>query len=377
MKRLFIATALLALIIMFVLTTAYAYVIRGFEGEVDAADIKIDGRQYVLITDFCKAYGIEWEWDSVSRKITLRKNGKEIVFLAGSRYYYDGKKTRKLSAPLRMKTGSVWIPLKFAKYTAGGLFEADRKPVRREAKEPARKTTPKKRFKIKKVVIDPGHGGKDPGAISRSGIYEKNVILDVSKRLKKELEKKGIDVIMTRSTDKFVSLGGRTRIANKNNADLFVSIHANANRRRWIRGFEAYYLSEATDDNARALAAAENSSLEYEEESFGRHTKDLDAIVWDLTLSENRKEAIDLAGYICQEVDRKVRLKKNTIKRARFYVLKGAEMPAVLLELSYLSNKYDERNLKKSSYKQKLAEGIAAGVLAYKNVYEKENGFSQ
>ena len=82
----------------------------------------------------------------------------------------------------------------------------------------------------------------------------------MSRRIKKELEKNGIDVIMTRDSDKFISLGGRTKIANKNNADLFVSIHANANRRRWIRGFEVYYLSDKTDDNARALEAAKNSS---------------------------------------------------------------------------------------------------------------------
>ena len=117
--------------------------------------------------------------------------------------------------------------------------------------------------------------------------------------------------------------------------------------------------------------------MKYEEKSFGKHTKDLDAIVWDLTLTEDREEAIELAGFICQEVAKKAKPKKNQTKRARFYVLKGTEMPGVLVELSYLSNRWDEKNLKKDSYKQKLAEGIAAGILGYKSEYDRTNGFSQ
>ena len=388
MKKI-ILMAILFLIVTFIATTAFAYFIRGLEKEVDAIDVRINGRHYVLLTDICRAHGIEWEWDSISRKIFLRKSGREVALLVGSKYYYDGKKIKRLDLPVRMKSGSVWVPVRFAKYTVKRLFKLGKRPSpiptskafpppkRPKAEKPAAKRPLEKKFEIKKIVIDAGHGGKDPGAIGRTGLYEKHVVLDVSRRIKKELEKNGIDVIMTRNSDKFISLGGRTKIANKNNADLFVSIHANANRRRWIRGFEVYYLSEATDDNARALAVAENSVLKYEEESFGKHTKDLDAIVWDLTLSENREESIELAGFICQGVGKKARPKKNSIRSARFYVLKGAEMPAVLVELSYLSNKYDERNLKKSSYKQKLAKGIADGILVFKSEYERKNGFSQ
>ena len=384
MKNIFLKSVLLQLIIVFASTVTLAYVIKGTEDRVDAADIKIGGRQYVLLTDVCRAYGIECEWDSITRKITLRKNGREAFFLAGSKYYYDGKKTKKLSAPLYMKKGSAWVPVKFARYTVKQLFDLDKRPPRAprtkavaKAAPGKAKRPPAKKFEIKKVIIDPGHGGKDPGAIGRTRLYEKHVVLDVSKRIKKKLEKAGMDVIMTRSSDKFISLGGRTKIANQNDADLFVSIHANANKKRWMRGFEVYYLSEATDDNARALAAAENSVLRYEEESFNKHTKNLDAIVWDLTFTENREEAIELAGFICQEVARAVRPKKNSIRSARFYVLKGAEMPSVLVELGYLSNSYNERNLKKGSYRQKIAEGVAEGILSYKDEFERTNGFSR
>ena len=369
-------------IAVLITATAFAYLINGFERQVDATDITINGRYYVLLTDMCKAHGIEWEWDTTTRKIFLRKNNREAVFLVESKYYYENKEIKKLSAPVRVKKGAVYIPLKFVKYTVEPLFDLEKKALRAEpivtTKQAKAETPVSPKHRIKKIVIDPGHGGKDPGAIGRTGLYEKTVVLDVSKRIRKELEKKGIDVIMTRDSDEFITLGKRARIANENKADLFVSIHANANKKRWIRGFEVYCLSDKpTDDNARALAAAENSVLKYEEESFGRRTKNLDAILWDITFDESRKESIDLAGFVCQEVSKKLKMKRNEVRSARFYVLKGALMPAVLIEMSYLSNRWDEKNLKKDSYKQKLAEGIANGISAFKGEYERTNGFSQ
>ena len=134
---------------------------------------------------------------------------------------------------------------------------------------------------------------------------------------------------------------------------------------------------EATDDNARALAASENSVLKYEEGSFAKHTKNLDAIVWDLKFTEQRVESIELAEFICREIKREARPKSNKVRSARFYVLRRAEMPAVLVELSSLSNRWDEKNLKKSSYRQDLAKGVASGIMSYKYEYERTNGFSK
>ena len=381
MKRKIFTPILFLIIALFISTTASAYVIKGLEREIETVDVTINSKHYVLMIDICEANGIEWKWDSISRSIILQRGSREVIFLIGSKYYYDGEKFKGLSAPVIMKNGFIYMPRRFAKYTINRLFALDKRKSRipdtpeKETKETKKIT--KKRYIIKKVIIDPGHGGKDPGAVSRTGLYEKNVVLDVSKRIKKELEKNGMDVVMTRDSDKFITLSRRAKIANDNDADLFVSIHANANRARWIRGFEVYYLSEATDDNARALAASENSVLKYEEESFAKHTKDLDAIVWDLKFTEHRVESIELADFICQGVAKNIKLKNRGIKSARFYVLKYVEMPSVLVELSYLSNKWDEKNLKKSSYKQKLAEGIASGIINYKGEYERTNGFSR
>ena len=382
MKKFVFIALFLFLAITFLTGTVSAYLIKGVYKDIEAKDVKINGRNYLLLIDVCEANGINWQWDSIAGNITLSKNGCEVTLLVGSKYYHTGTKIGNLSAPVKMKNGAIYIPLKFTKYSIRRLFNLDKeKPAYKETATRSRisksKKSREKKFRIKKIVIDPGHGGKDPGAIGKTGLYEKHVVLDVSRRIKKELEKNGIDVIMTRDFDKFISLGGRTRIANKNEADFFISIHANANRKHWIRGFEIYYLSEATDDNARALAASENSVLKYEEESFSHHTKVLDAIVWDLGFTENRIESIHLAEFICREVSGKLKMKRNEVRSARFYVLKGAEMPAILVELSYLSNKWDEKNLRKSSYKQKLAEGITAGIMAYKYEYEKTNGFTQ
>ncbi len=384
MRRIFI---ILNLVILAVATSADAYLIRGPERDVEALDVRIDGKKYLLLTDFCEAYGIQWEWDSFSGRITLRRGDNEIILLIGSRCYYDGKSVKKIKLPVRMENGSACVPLSFVKYTAPRLFGIHKKrpsgkkqyavatPIT-PAKKQKRPFSYDKRFRISKIVIDPGHGGKDPGAIGRTGLYEKDVVLDISGMVKEELEKNGIHVIMTRETDVFIPLERRTAIANESDADLFISIHANANRRRWIRGFEIYYLSEATDDNARALAASENSVLKYEDESLAGHSKHLDAILWDLTFTEYREESIELAEFICRGVSKCVALNHGGIKSARFYVLKGAEMPAVLIELSYLTNRRDERNLKKESYKRKLAEGIVKGILNYKREFERTKGFS-
>ncbi|MDP3790242.1 MAG: N-acetylmuramoyl-L-alanine amidase, partial [Candidatus Omnitrophota bacterium] len=369
MKKFAFIYTLLFIGVFFVPASSFAYRIKGLDKEIEAREIEIDGRNYVLLVDVCDANGIEWVWDSISRRMILRKNGHEAVFLTGSEYYSVDGDIKKANIAVEMKNGSICVPLKFARYNIPHMFSLEKE----KESEVARSTPPpvvskvrkpsEKRFQVTRIVLDAGHGGKDPGAISRSGTKEKNIILDVARRVKTELEREGIDVVMTRNSDIFVPLEMRASIANRSDADFFVSIHANASRSRWVKGFEVYTLSEATDDNARALAASENSALDYEDGSLDRHSKDVDAIVWDLELTEDREISIELAGFICQEVSRLIGTNACSVKSARFYVLKGAKMPSVLVELSYLSNKADERNLKNGDYRQRIAEGVAAGIL--------------
>ncbi len=236
-----------------------------------------------------------------------------------------------------------------------------------EVREPPVVSGPK-RFTIKTIVIDAGHGGNDPGAIGRRlHVKEKSLTLQLARKIKSLLTDEGLKVIMTRDSDVFIPLPRRSEIANKSNADLFVSVHVNASRSRYMRGFECYYLSNATDDNARALEAFEDSSLKINEEASAQRSKPLDKTLWDMTLTENRLESAELASYICDSVDDSLIIGSRGVKTARFYVLKHTNIPSVLVEAGYLSNRYEEIKLKDDSFLDKMAKAVAQGILKYKD----------
>jgi N-acetylmuramoyl-L-alanine amidase len=223
---------------------------------------------------------------------------------------------------------------------------------------------------LRTIAIDAGHGGHDPGAQGRSGLKEKNVTLDISRRLRDLLVQDGFRVVMTRYDDRFIPLYGRTAIANREGVDLFISVHANASRRRAVSGFEAYYLSEATDDHARAIEAAENASLPQEMDDGV--TRETEAILWDLLYTENRAESSDLAVHICRGMAGNGLLSKNRgVKSARFAVLKGTRMPAVLVEVGFISHSSEESRLRDASHRQRVAEGIRRGVLSFRDEVER------
>jgi len=190
------------------------------------------------------------------------------------------------------------------------------------------------------------------------------------------LEDNGIKVVMTRDSDVFIPLPNRSRIANSSGADLFISIHANASRSRSLNGFECYYLSEATDDNARALEAFENATLKTDEGTVLQHSSSLDKTLWDMTLTENRRESAQLASSICKSVDNSLITRNRGIRTARFYVLKHTRIPAVLVETGYISNKFEELKFKDESYADRMADVVAKGILAYRDEYERTEGFT-
>jgi N-acetylmuramoyl-L-alanine amidase len=234
-----------------------------------------------------------------------------------------------------------------------------------------------KKFTIRSVVLDTGHGGKDVGAVGAAlGLREKNLALALSKRIKQVLEENGVRVTMTRGGDTFIPLPGRAAIANTSNADIFVSVHVNASRSPSMRGFECYHLSNASDDNARALAAFEDSSLKLGEGAGAEHSKQLDKTLWDMTLTENRMESAELAGYICRSVDESLLIKNRGVRTARFYVLKNTTIPSVLVEAGYISNRAEEMKFSDPAFLGRLAEAIARGILQYRERYEETEGFT-
>jgi N-acetylmuramoyl-L-alanine amidase len=217
--------------------------------------------------------------------------------------------------------------------------------------------------KIRRVVVDPGHGGHDPGAIGGNGTREKDVVLTIGIRLARLLrEELGLDVVMTRSTDVFLELQERTALANQVGADLFISVHANAAPNRASSGIETYYLSLAKTEKAAQLAAKENgTSLE--------KVSMLQAVLFDLMANYKINDSAHLAEVIQKDLHRRVDsrwpVKSLGVKQGPFYVLVGANMPSVLVETAFLSNEKEEQRLQDPQYLDVTAEGIMEGVRTY------------
>jgi len=214
------------------------------------------------------------------------------------------------------------------------------------------------------IVIDAGHGGKDPGALSPGGGQEKKVVLDITRRLRKILKKRlKYEVITTRDTDRFIPLEERTGIANTKKADLFISIHANASRNRRVHGVATYFLNLSTDKQAMELAALENSTST-------KNIGQLQSILNDLMQNSKIKESSRLAGCVQAALVKRLRISYRNVnnlgvKQAPFYVLIGAQMPSILVEVSFISNKMESQRLASPAYRQKIAEGVADGVQKY------------
>jgi N-acetylmuramoyl-L-alanine amidase len=217
---------------------------------------------------------------------------------------------------------------------------------------------------VSRIVIDPGHGGRDPGAQAR-GLNEADLTLDIALRLEALLEKEpGLEVILTRRTDVYLSLEERTAIANREGADLFLSIHANTSRNINASGVETYFLSFAGSPDAEAVAARENSS-------HASEMHKLPDIIRAITLNNKLDESRDFAGMVQEALVTRLRrsnqsLANRGVKKAPFVVLIGAEMPSVLAEVSFLTNKGDLQLLKTAAYKQRIAEALHAAVMRYR-----------
>jgi len=218
--------------------------------------------------------------------------------------------------------------------------------------------------KIRRIVVDPGHGGHDPGAVGLSGLQEKDVVLSIGLKLRDKLkEELGLDVVMTRSTDVFIPLEERTAIANKVNADLFISIHANAAPNRNAAGIETYYLNLAKTEKVAQLAAKENgTSLE--------KVSTLQAILFDLMANYKLNDSAHLAEEVQRHLHTTLKgtyqeTKNLGVKQGPFYVLVGASMPSILVETAFISNSAEEAHLKDPAFHDLAADGILDGVQGY------------
>ncbi|HEY4904911.1 MAG TPA: N-acetylmuramoyl-L-alanine amidase [Candidatus Sulfotelmatobacter sp.] len=221
-------------------------------------------------------------------------------------------------------------------------------------------------LKIGKIVIDPGHGGHDTGTIGPNGLEEKDLVLEVGRRLGKLLETRlGAEVVYTRKTDTFIPLETRTAIANQDRADLFISIHANSSHDESARGVETYYLNFTSSPEALEVAARENAVSE-------KSIYELQDLVKKIALKDKIEESREFAGDVQESLHSGLAVKSSAIrdrgvKKAPFIVLIGANMPSILAEISFVSNPSDERRLETSEYRQRIAESLYRGVARYAN----------
>ncbi len=283
------------------------------------------------------------------KKVLLQQETDKAILS----FYYDTKRITKIERELLITGPSIRV-----------TFHKKKGPPPKEIK-------PKEQRKINKIIIDPGHGDKDPGAIGPSGLTEKEIVLKISKELRKILKKQGFTVLMTREGDSFVRLRQRSKMANNSGADLFVSIHCNATGwRKEAGGFETFFLSTAKTSWARAVEAKENAVIEFETPSAEEST--IEYIFYDLMQNLHLRESSDLADFIQESMAENLIIEDRGVKQANFHVMREIYMPSVLVETAFISNVEEEKLLKTKTFQKKIAKGIAEGILKFKRMYEKK-----
>ncbi|RKZ31214.1 hypothetical protein DRQ36_02860 [bacterium] len=334
-------------------------------------------------------------YSAIKRKESLAIDGDSFVFSPANRFVVVAERTYDLGAPTIVESDALLIPLfpfldiladrkgmhtetdgNNVVFTPGVSLE---QPVYAISDEPVDTTgvpgvepdtstvgpilkdEPRKTRWL--IMVDPGHGGKDPGASAKDKTREKDVVLDISKKLCAILEVDTLfEVKITRDKDVFIPLRERTEMANSEGADLFLSVHCNAARNKSARGTQVFFLAPARSDHARATAALENASIFLEESSESDTLSDLDFIMADVIQNEFLRESSRLAVLIEEAIAKETGLPARGPAGAGFYVLNGSFMPAVLIESAFLSNSDDAALLKTESFREKVARGIAEGL---------------
>jgi N-acetylmuramoyl-L-alanine amidase len=237
-------------------------------------------------------------------------------------------------------------------------------PVARKAERKSAKAPEATSGGLRKIVLDPGHGGKDPGAIGPNGAAEKDIVLSIAKKLAARLKNEmGVEVVLTRKDDRFIPLEDRTAIANNEDADLFISLHMNASVNPEARGIETYYLDNTTDEAAVRLAARENSTAR-------KNISDLQFILSDMTQNMKLEDSITLAhrlqGSLVGGMTKVIGDVRNLgVKKALFYVLVGAHMPSVLVEMFFITHRTEGRAMTQDSAQDAMVDALMDGIQKY------------
>ncbi len=364
--------------------------------------IGVNNKKYVSMNDLTNTLNIQNSFDIITGRGKLFSKGAVAVYQVDFSVMLINNKLIKTQYPVIRKNGEVLFPLDFSEKIIDELYP-NRTLIQKEnfiflseksgsdgtrAKQiikPNKDEKPKEIIppvaadKISFLIVDPGHGGKDPGAIGKGGIKEKRITLKLASYLQEYLKTKlkTVKVHSTRNTDKFVDLSKRTETANKmlkkNENGLFVSIHVNASILPGISGFETYFLSQnPSNEEARATAALENNVIILEENSGRKKYNDVEHVEAIMLTTQIQKESASLANFIQKYLDKTVyESKSKGVKKADFFVLRDALMPAALVEVGYISNPKELKKLTETGYQKKIAKGIGDGIIQFIKEYNK------
>ena len=346
-------------------------------GPVIDGTYKCNGIEYVQIIPVLKALGFKTTWNETANKLIFKGEAGTGVLSPLSPFITFGAGVFHLPGPPVFLDAKLCVPVEFV---SGDLSEILSRKISfnnwESCPAPPPMGLPHRPLYLRKIVIDPGHGGHDPGATSPSGLKEKDIVLLVALKLADRLrDEMGIEVVMTRSDDTFITLGERARITNTSGAQIFISIHANGAFNNTATGTETFFLSfEASDQKAAALAAAENASLRLETDNpmADSDIDDLKTILWDLVRTEVLKDSEKLAIVVQTRLEKQLNLPSRGVKQAPFYVLMGSSIPAILVEIGFMTTVDEASLLADSKFQDRIVYSLFSAILNYDTVRAME-----
>ena len=353
--------------------------LKVFENNVLIGEINtIQNKTYFSVNDFIEKTNSKKFINNKTQKVIFYVDDKKIKISNQITFIEIDDNLFQLSSKVVNENGNYYIPTESffgiiknlynsssIKYVNNEIRLTSNSGYKKTVKTPVDLGSEKEKWEFKTIVIDPGHGGKDPGAVGYRGTKEKDIALDVAKRLEKKLSKNmNVKIIMTREEDIFLRLSERTKIANESNGNLFISIHTNAAEDRRASGFETFLIGPNKNEAAVRVAARENAVLELEGKT-GENLTNEDLIQATIAQSAFASKSEQFASMVQKEIKKRVQSKDRGVKQAGFYVLMGASMPNVLVELGFISNPSEEKKLRSPQYRDQLATAIYRAVEQY------------
>ena len=353
--------------------------LKVFENNVLIGEINtIQNKTYFSVNDFIEKTNSKKFINNKTQKVIFYVDDKKIKISNQITFIEIDDNLFQLSSKVVNENGNYYIPTESffgiiknlynsssIKYVNNEIRLTPNSGYKKTVKTPVDLGSVKEKWEFKTIVIDAGHGGKDPGAVGYRGTKEKDIALDVAKRLEKKLSKNmNVKIIMTREEDIFLRLSERTKIANESNGNLFISIHTNAAEDRRASGFETFLIGPNKNEAAVRVAARENAVLELEGKT-GKNLTNEDLIQATIAQSAFASKSEQFASMVQKEIKKRVQSKDRGVKQAGFYVLMGASMPNVLVELGFISNPSEEKKLRSPQYRDQLATAIYRAVEQY------------